>query len=68
MLKELQALRTKQQKHDEEMEDLKRAHLNTTTLEPHSNLIDEESELKDSSRRKSSAIEEFTVNELIAQL
>lgn len=64
MLKELQALRKKQELHDEEM---KAITANMSTLEPPS-VNREEDNASQNSARKASAIEEFSVSELIAQL
>ena len=68
MLKELEALRNKQKKHDEEMEDLRKAHQNAATLEvPEAAAASpDEDQRYSSSGRKASTIEEFTVSELIA--
>ena len=70
MLKELQALRKKQELHDEEM---KAITANMSTLEPptpNNNLTPannrEEDNASQNSARKASAIEEFSVSELIA--
>ena len=70
MLKELQALRKKQELHDEEM---KAITANMSTLEPptpSNNLAPannrEEDNASQNSARKASAIEEFSVSELIA--
>ena len=69
MLKELEALRNKQKKHDEEMEDLRRAHQETLEVpQPAKDFEREEEDQRYSSGRKASTIEEFTVSELIAQL
>ena len=64
MLKELQALRKKQELHDEEM---KAITANMNTLEPPTP-ADREDNGSQNSARKASAIEEFSVSELIAQL
>ena len=67
MLKELQALRKKQELHDAEMQAITQANNNNmSTLEPPSNR--EEENASQTSARKASAIEEFSVSELIAQL
>ena len=68
MLKELEALRKQQKKHDEEMEDLRRAHENTTLEVPtvKDNEQEDDEDAGPRSARKASAIEEFTVSELLA--
>ena len=64
MLKELQALRKKQELHDEEM---KAITANMSTLEPPTPADKrEEDNASQNSARKASAIEEFSVSELIA--
>lgn len=64
MLKELQALRKKQELHDEEM---KAITANMSTLEPPTPANNrEEDNASQNSARKASAIEEFSVSELIA--
>ena len=66
MLKELQALRKKQELHDEEMKAIT-ANANMTTLEPPTPVPNrEEDNASQNSARKASAIEEFSVSELIA--
>ena len=67
MLKELEALRNKQKKHDEEMEDLRKAHHAATLEVPDAAAASpDEDQRYSSSGRKASTIEEFTVSELIA--
>lgn len=65
MLKELQALRKKQELHDEEMRAITEANNNNmSTLEPP--CARDEDNASQASARKASAIEEFSVSELIA--
>ena len=69
MLSELQALRNKQKKHDEELENLKQAQLQATIeVKALGDRDDDNDSRASGGRNKTSAIEEFTVSELLAQL